>query len=76
MAKNDIIEDKLDKIITLLQHIASNQSKNFDKLRDVDNHIFQQKEILQQIQKQTKSEKAEEQEEIRKKIEELNKMLK
>lgn len=42
MAKNDIIEDKLDKIITLLQHIASNQSKNFDKLRDVDNHISQQ----------------------------------
>ena len=75
MAKNDILEEELMKIITLLQNIISNQNKSYDMLRDIDNHIFHQYEILKQIQKQTKSETAEEQEEIRKKIEELNKMI-
>lgn len=75
MARNEIIEDYLMKVITQLQHIESNQSKNFDKLRDIDNHIFQQMEILKQIQKQTKSETAEEQEEIKKKLEEINKLM-
>ncbi|MBD5080352.1 MAG: hypothetical protein HDT44_01135 [Ruminococcaceae bacterium] len=75
MARNEIIEAHLMKIITLLQHIASNQEKEFDKLRDIDNHIFQQTEILKQIEKNTKAENAEEQEEIKKKLYELNKLM-
>lgn len=75
MAKNDIIEEHLLKIITLLQHIASNQYKEFDKLRDIDNHIFQQTEILKQIEKNTRKENAEEQEEIKQKLYELNKLM-
>lgn len=75
MARNEIIESYLMKIITLLQNIASNQSKEFDKLRDIDNHIFQQVELLKQIQKQTRSESAEEQEEIKRKLDELNRLV-
>ena len=75
MAKNDIIEEHLLKIITQLQHIASNQYKEYDKLRDIDNHIFQQTEILKQIEKNTRKENAEEQEEIKQKLYELNKLM-
>lgn len=75
MARNEIIEDHLMKIITLLQNMITNQNQQFDKLRDIDNHIFQQTEILKQIQKQTKSENSEAQEAIKQKLEELNKLL-
>ena len=75
MAKNDIIEEHLLKIITQLQHIASNQYKEYDKLRDIDNHIFQQTEILKQIEKNTRKENAEEQEEIKQNLYELNKLM-
>lgn len=75
MARNEIVENHLMKIITLLQNMITNQNQQFDKLRDIDNHIFQQTEILKQIQKQTKSESSEEQEAIKQKLEELNKLL-
>lgn len=64
------------KIISELQNITSRQQEFINKIRDTNDFIFRQTEVLREIQKQTRTESQEEKEEIKKRIEELNKMMK
>ena len=69
------IEQK-QKIISELQNITSRQQEFINKIKDTNDYIFQQTQVLKEIQKQTRTESQVEKEEIKKKIEELNKMMK
>lgn len=74
--REDLKIDYLIKIITELQRLISCQEQLISKVEDINISIYRQTEVLKIIQKQTKNQTVEEQEEIKKKIEELNKMIK
>ena len=68
--------DQQQKIINELQNITSRQQEFIDKIKDTNEILFKQTQLLMSIQKQTRTESQEEKEEIKRKIEELNKMMK
>lgn len=64
------------KAINEIQNITSRQQEMISIIRDTNNEIFKNTSVLKQIQKQTLPDNAEEQRELKKKLEELNKLVK
>ena len=64
------------KFISELQNINSRQQEFIKVLKENNDYLYRQTAILREIKAQTRTETQEEKEEIKKKIEELNKMMK
>lgn len=70
-----LLYNTLMKLINEMQNFNSRQQEIINKIGDVDNMLYRQLEVLKKIQEQTKSADFEEQEEIKRKIEEINKII-
>lgn len=68
--------EEILKIVSELQNLTQRQQIIINKIDETNDRIYKETEVLKEIQKQTKKPSQEEQEEIKKKIEELNKMIK
>lgn len=68
--------EEILKIVSELQNLTQRQQIIINKIDETNDRIYRETEVLKEIQKQTKNPSQEEQEEIKKKIEELNKMIK
>lgn len=64
------------KAINEIQNITSRQQEIIGVIRETNNELYKNTSVLKTIQKQTLPNNAQEQEELKKKLEELNKLIK